>query len=210
MPKANNTSLFRLDNKVTLNDYLFGTDSDAKYGNKNYYIKDIYDLFKKADNQDITSYFFYEFSESESYKNTDGFFNSNSLSFSDATEISVNNKNSYGRENGLFFDFIKQYKSEFLLKFNIIGNPNVINFFEIEDVADVLVNGELKGYSFTVDALKDMQLGAFENGKSYAVSIELKNEIIETTDDETSISTETVPSSFALSKAATTINNKLT
>ena len=173
MPKVNNTSIYNLDSSVTFNDFLFGTDFEtSNKKNKNFSLKSIYELFKNTDNNDANISSFYTFSQSISYLNESAVFNSDSTIFSDITVLNI------GTKNKLIFEFLKEYKTSFLINIAEVGNPNVINFFEINNIIDIGVNGELKGIDVGVSLYKNMELGSLTDSKTYSIGIVLKIEII--------------------------------
>ena len=149
MAKANDTSVFKLKNPISLHDFLFGARGDGNNNNVNFSIKALTAFFHTAFFEDNTAgiapiSFMY------SDLIADGKFTSDGTdSLNEITRLVVSNKNNEGSDLDILFDFVKTRLKHFELSISIFNNPNIVSFYNINNI--VVSDDEIKTYTFDLE-----------------------------------------------------------
>ncbi len=157
MPKINNKEIYPIDQNVTPNDYVIGTDGDDHKKTKNFKLSDIAEYVKKVTTETMSVGVVSIGFKYHNQHLSNGYFVSEVDEVKDVVTLKIS-KESASKQNLIpFFDLIIRNQQYYFLNITIADNPNINSFYEIlfaKELKDT--NQNITGYEFKVKVKYDL------------------------------------------------------
>jgi hypothetical protein len=146
MGRIKDTELYALDQYLTLDDYVIGSDTENLGKTQNYGLRGIFDTFRNALNLTSIEYTFSDGTDPDLDQTDAGYFTSNNVLAGAVTSLYVNKMTLSGGNISSLVDVVAQNVSSFVLRLYQPSATGQVFFFVIDTIID---NGTY--YTFNVE-----------------------------------------------------------
>jgi len=136
--KINNKDAYSIDNQLSLDDFLIGSDADNADKTRNYLLRGIFSTFKTSLNLTSIEFTFSAGTDPDIDHTDQGFFttNSNQTSFGAITSVLINKLDLNGIDISSVIDVISQNTSSFTVRFSKPSSTGQVFYFAINSIVD--------------------------------------------------------------------------
>ncbi|NRA77255.1 MAG: hypothetical protein HRU18_03520 [Pseudoalteromonas sp.] len=173
MGRISNTEKYPIDNSISLNDYLIGTDADESNRTKNFKIYSLKEVLEGSNPSSTFSYNYQYVEDRAIVAFTEGRFSkvgSVNQDLIDVETLVFNKVNLAGTDISDFFNVLQDNTEYIVLK--VSDNTfNNFAYYVVEDIANVV--SSIDEYVFTVKVIGTVGTGELEDGDSYVISFDI-------------------------------------